>query len=156
MPEFEDTGASVVAFETENEQKTKTKEAVKTETNSQQNQNAEPSGKVSEELEAYKKHFSALQEELAGIEEKYKGSSVSGDPNVEKRFSALENGMKEIKELLQKTQQVPPQPIPQTVQYVPQYQTPITPVANPYFTPSPVISTPAPVIPPIIQPNFGR
>ena len=155
MPEFEDSGESVVAFETENEQKTNTKEAVKTETNSQQNQNAEPSRKVSEELETYKKHFSALQEELAGIEEKYKGSSVSSDPNIEKRFSALESGMKEIKEMLQ-TQQVHPQPIPQTVQYVPQYQTPITPVANPYFTPSPVISTPAPIIPPIIQPNFGR
>ena len=43
MPEFEDSGESVVAFETENEQKTNTKEAVKTETNSQQNQNADPS-----------------------------------------------------------------------------------------------------------------
>lgn len=89
---------------------------------------------------------------LDGIAEKYQ-SPESSDPALEKRFSALENGMNEIKQLLQKTQQLPPQPAPQPVQYVPQYQP--QPVPQ-FYTPSPVISTPAPIMPPIIQPSYGR
>ena len=115
-----------------------------------------PAGGSSErtaaELDAYKRHFSALQEELDGIAERYQ-SPESSDPAIEKRFSALESGMKEIKELLKKTQQLPPQPAPQPVQYVPQYQPPPMPQ---FYTPSPVISTPAPIMPPIIQPSYGR
>lgn len=110
------------------------------------------SERTAAELEAYKRHFAALQEELDGIAEKYQ-SPESSDPALEKRFSALESGMKEIKELLQKSQQLPPQPAPQPVQYVPQYQT--QPVPQ-FYTPSPVISTPAPIMPPIIQPSYGR
>ena len=110
------------------------------------------SDRTTAELDAYKRHFSALQEELDGIAEKYQ-SPESSDPALEKRFSALESGMKEIKEMLQKTQQLPPQPTPQTVQYVPQYQQP--PPMPQFYTP-PVISTPAPIMPPIIQPSYGR
>lgn len=116
---------------------------------------ASPAGspeRTAAELEAYKRHFAALQEELDGIAEKYQSPETS-DPALEKRFSALESGMKEIKELLQKTQQLPPQPAPQPVQYVPQYQP--QPVPQ-FYTPSPVISTPAPIMPPIIQPSYGR
>ena len=112
---------------------------------------ASPAGsseRTAAELDAYKRHFAALQEELDGIAEKYQ-SPESSDPALEKRFSALESGMKEIKELLQKTQQLPPQP----VQYVPQYQP--QPVPQ-FYTPPPVISTPAPIMPPIIQPSYGR
>lgn len=107
------------------------------------------SERTAAELEAYKRHFAALREELDGIAEKYQ-SPESSDPALEKRFSALESGMKEIKELLQKTQQLPP--APQPVQYVPQYQ----PQPVPQFYTSPVISTPAPIMPPIIQPSYGR
>ena len=110
------------------------------------------SDRTAAELEAYKKHFSALREELDGIAEKYQ-STESSDPALEKRFSALESGMKEIKEMLQKTQQLPPQPTPQAVQYIPQYQQP--PPMPQFYTP-PVISTPAPIMPPIIQPSYGR
>lgn len=116
---------------------------------------ASPAGgseRTAAELEAYKRHFAALQEELDGIAEKYQ-SPESSDPALEKRFSALESGMKEIKELLQKSQQLPPTPAPQPVQYVPQYQPP--PPMPQFYTP-PVISTPAPIMPPIIQPSFGR
>lgn len=116
---------------------------------------ASPTGsseRTAAELEAYKRHFAALQEELDGIAEKYQ-SPESSDPALEKRFSALENGMKEIKQLLQKTKQLPPQPAPHPVQYVPQYQP--QPVPQ-FYTPSPVISTPAPIMPPIIQPSYGR
>lgn len=110
------------------------------------------SERTAAELEAYKRHFAALQEELDGIAEKYQ-SPESSDPALEKRFSALENGMNEIKQLLQKTQQLPPTPAPQPVQYVPQYQPQPMPQ---FYTPSPVISTPAPIMPPIIQPSYGR
>lgn len=110
------------------------------------------SERTAAELEAYKRHFEALREELDGIAEKYQ-SPESSDPALEKRFSALENGMNEIKQLLQKTQQLPPTPAPQPVQYVPQYQPQPMPQ---FYTPSPVISTPAPIMPPIIQPSYGR
>lgn len=116
---------------------------------------ASPAGgseRTAAELEAYKRHFAALQEELDGIAEKYQ-SPESSDPALEKRFSALENGMNEIKQLLQKTQQLPPTPAPQPVQYVPQYQPQPMPQ---FYTPSPVISTPAPIMPPIIHPSYGR
>ena len=109
------------------------------------------SERTAAELDAYKRHFAALQEELNGIAEKYQ-SPESSDPALEKRFSALENGMKEIKELLQKSQQLQPSPAPQPVQYVPQYQ----PQPMPQFYTPPVISTPAPIMPPIIQPSYGR
>ena len=113
---------------------------------------ASGSERTAAELDAYKRHFAALQEELDGIAEKYQSPETS-DPALEKRFSALESGMKEIKELLQKTQQLPPTPAPQPVQYVPQYQPQPMPQ---FYTPSPVISTPAPIMPPIIQPSYGR
>lgn len=116
---------------------------------------ASPAGgseRTAAELDAYKRHFSALQEELDGIAERYQ-SPESSDPAIEKRFSALESGMKEIKELLQKSQQLPPQPAPQPVQYVPQYQP--QPVPQ-FYSPPPIISTPAPIMPPIIQPSYGR
>lgn len=110
------------------------------------------SERTAAELEAYKRHFAALQEELDGIAEKYQ-SPESSDPALEKRFSALESGMKEIKELLQKAQQLPPQPATHPVQYVPQYQP--QPVPQ-FYTPPSIISTPAPIMPPIIQPSYGR
>lgn len=102
------------------------------------------SEKVTEELNAYKRHFEALQADLMEIEQKYHDESKAADSALEKRVSGIEKGMQEIKELLQQKQS---QPIPQIPQYQPQY---------PQYQPMPMYSPSAPIMPPVVTMPYGR
>jgi prefoldin subunit 5 len=105
----------------------------------------EPSGdKINAELDAYKRHFQALQAELSEIEQKYPTGNKDTSTALEERVSGIEKGMQEIKELLQK-QTAPVQNVPQ---FQPQYQ------AYPQY--QPMYSSPSPVIPPIVTLPYGR
>lgn len=104
-----------------------------------------PADRVAAELEAYKRHFAALQDDLAAIEQQYQSTPETCDRELEKRVSGIEKGMEEIKELLknQHNPAVPaPTPTPQPQMYYPQVpQYPFSPVG---------FSTPAPVMPPLM------
>lgn len=104
-----------------------------------------PADRVAAELEAYKRHFSALQSDLAAIEEQYRSVPANDSNALEKRVSGIEKGMEEIKELLkqQHNPAVPaPVPTPQPQMYYPQVpQYPFSPVG---------FSTPAPMMPPLV------
>ena len=101
--------------------------------------------RVAAELEAYKRHFSALQSDLAAIEEQYRAIPANDSNALEKRVSGIEKGMEEIKELLTQRNNAPaspavaPAPMPYYPQPVPQYQ-PMPSVYN----------TPAPMMPPLV------
>ena len=104
-----------------------------------------PAERTVAELEAYKRHFAALQSELSEIEQQYQTSSDPAASALEKRVSGIEKGMEEIKELLTQRNNAPaspavaPAPVPYYPQAVPQYQ----PMPSIY-------STPAPMIPPLV------
>lgn len=101
--------------------------------------------KVTEELNAYKRHFEALQAELSEIEQRYQDNSKVNDSALEKRVTGIEKGMQEIKELLQKNQAQQPMP-----QYQPQF------AQYPQFQPMPMYHTSTPIMPPVVTVPYGR
>jgi prefoldin subunit 5 len=110
-----------------------------------QNENKVTSAdKVTEELNAYKRHFEALQADLMEIEQKYHDESKAADSALEKRVSGIEKNMQEIKELLQK----------QTQPQIPQYQPQFPPI--PQYQPMPMYSPSAPIMPPVVTMPYGR
>ena len=100
--------------------------------------------KVTEELNAYKRHFEALQADLMEIEQRYQDNSKVNDSALEKRVTGIEKGMQEIKELLQKQTQ------PQIPQYQPQF------AQYPQFQPMPMYHTSTPIMPPVVTVPYGR
>lgn len=91
--------------------------------------------RLSAELEAYKRHFSALQSDLETIEQEYQQIPSDNANALEKRVSGVEKGIEEIKQMLQQKNNAP-QP---QIYYPPQPQIPYPQIPSVYSTPSPVI-----------------
>lgn len=94
-----------------------------------------PADRVAAELEAYKRHFAALQSDLAAIEQQYQSEPETGNSALEKRVSGVEKGIEEIKQMLQQKNNAP-QP---QIYYPPQPQIPYPQMPGVYSTPSPVM-----------------
>jgi Skp family chaperone for outer membrane proteins len=129
--EFEEVGGSVAPLDIEQPAES-VKEAPQVE------------GKRAEELAAYKKHLQALQAELEEIEQKYPTDIHGASDALEKRVTGIEEGMREIKELLMSRQQQPVQPVQQFQPYPQQFPT------------VPMYQSASPIMPPVVTMPYGR